>query len=87
MQFDNPMIPRRKEEINSALQARNEAKQELTKSVPIFVNPFIHSESDTFLLSMHHSLFMEFSTVEWDGSNTYPSVMECSCLMNAFSIS
>ena len=80
------MIPHRKEETNSALQARNEAKQELAKSVPIFVNPFIHSESDTFLLSMHHSLFMEFSTVEWNGGNTYPSVMECSCLMNAFSI-
>ena len=86
MQFDTPMIPRRREETNSALQARNEAKQELAKSVPIFVNPFIHSESDTFLLSMHHSLFMEFSTVEWDGGNTYPSVMECSCFMNAFSI-
>ena len=80
------MIPRRKEETNSALQARNEAKQELAKSVPIFVNPFIHSESDTFLLYMHHSLFMEFSTVEWDGSSTYPSVMECSCFTNAFSI-
>ena len=80
------MIPRRKEETNSALQARNEAKQELDKSVPIFVNPFIHSESGTFLLSMHHSLFMEFSTVEWNGGNTYPSVMKCSCLMNAFSI-
>ena len=80
------MIPRRKEETNSALQVRNEAKQELDESVPIFVNPFIHSESDTFLLSMHHSLFMEFSTVEWDGGNTYPSVMECSCFMNAFSI-
>ena len=53
-QFDNPMIPRRKEETNSALQARNEAKQELAKTVPIFVNPFIHSESGTFLLSMHH---------------------------------
>ena len=78
------MISRRKKEANSALQARNEAKQELAESVPIFVNPFIHSESDTFLLSMHHSLFMEFSTVEWDGSNTYPSVMECFCLMNAF---
>ena len=81
------MIPSRKEETNSALQARNEAKQELDKSVPIFVNPFIHSESGTFLLFMHHSLFMEFSTVEWDDGNTYPSVMECSCLMNVFSIS
>ena len=80
------MIPHRKEETNSALQARNEAKQELAESVPIFVNPFIHSESGTFLLSMHHSLFMEFSTVEWDSSSTYPSVMECSCFMNAFSI-
>ena len=80
------MIPRSKEEINSALQARNEAKQELAKSVPIFVNPFIHSESDPFLLSMHHYLFMEFSTVEWDGSNTHPSVMECSCFMNVFAI-
>ena len=80
------MIPRRKEETNSALQARNEAKQELAKSVPIFVNPFIHSESGTFLLSMHHSLFMEFSTVEGDGGNTYPSVMECSCFMNVFAI-
>ena len=84
MQFDNSMIPRIKEETNSALQARNEAKQELAKSVLIFVNPFIHTESDTFLLSMHYSLFMEFSTVEWDGSSTYPSVMECSCFMNAF---
>ena len=80
------MIPRRKEETNSALQARNEAKQELAESVLIFVNPFIHSESGTFLLSMNHSLFMEFSTVEWDDGNTYPSVMECSCFMNAFSI-
>ena len=78
------MIPRKKEETNSALQARNEAKQELAKSVPIFVNPFIQSESGTFLLSMHHSLFMEFSTVEWDGGNTYPYVMECSCFMNAY---
>ena len=80
------MIPRRKEETNSALQARNEAKQELAESVPIFVNPFIHSESGTFLLSMHHSLFMEFSTIEWDDGNMYPSVMECSFFMNAFSI-
>ena len=80
------MIPRRKEETNSALQARNDAKQELAKSVPIFVNPFIHSESGTFLLSMHHPLLTEFSTVEWDDSDAYPSVMECSCLMNAFSI-
>ena len=80
------MIPRRKEETNSAVQVRNEAKQELAESVPIFVNPFIHSESGTFLLSMHHFLFMEFSTVEWDDGNTYPSVMECSCFMNAFSI-
>ena len=80
------MIPRRKEETNSALQARNEAKQEMAKSVPISVNPFILSESGPFLLSMHHSVFMEFSTVEWDGSNTFPSVMECFCLMNAFSI-
>ena len=80
------MISCKKEEIDSALQARNEAKQELAKSVPIFVNPFIHSESGTFLLSMHHSLFMEFSTVEWDDGNTYPSVMECSFLMNAFAI-
>lgn len=40
----------------------------------------------TFLLSMHHSLFMEFSTVEWNGGNTYPSGMECSFLMNAFVI-
>ena len=78
------MISRRKKEANSALQARNEAKQELAESVPIFVNHFIHSESGIFLLSMHHSLFMEFSTVEWNGGNTYPSVMECSFLMNAF---
>ena len=80
------MIPRRIEETNSALQPRNEAKQELAESVPIFVNPFIPSESDPFLLSMYHSLFMEFSTVEWDDGNTYPSVMECSCFMNVFSI-
>ena len=29
---------------------------------------------------------MEVNTVEWNGGNTYPSVMECSFYMNAFSI-